>query len=224
MRNHKMRLIGGLAALVALALAVSCKGFFPPAQLNSITIVPSNATVPLNGTTQMHAFGVNIDGTQAGDVTNKVSWSSDSAAIPISATGLLTGESFTSTPANITANYQALPVQTATASVCVQGGTNFLIAPANTTVSASFGFPSPGGYTASLDAQVEGTNQTLDVTAVAVWTSSNTAVLNITGGTSPTLVLLTAPSSGTATPVTVTASYTCNGLTLTQQTITTVTN
>src|SRR5579863_3922628 len=166
--KHRIRLTGAFFALAALALAVSCQGFFPHNQLASIVVVPTTATVPLGGTTQLHAYGVNQDNTQAGDVTNQVTWQSNSGAITVT-NGLLTGAKYSPTPASITASYQALPAQTATATICVEGATNFQIVPANAQVSSTGSFPNGGGYTASVDAQVDGVNQTVDITAAVQW-------------------------------------------------------
>ena len=69
LKNQKLRLFGALAALATLALAISCRGFFVNPTVNSIVISPTNPTVPLGGTLQMHAFGTNDDGSSAGDIT-----------------------------------------------------------------------------------------------------------------------------------------------------------
>ena len=102
-----LRLVSAFAALAALALAVSCKGFFPPDQIQSITITPTTATVPLNGTFQLSAYGVDTTGNQLGNVTTQVSWSSsDPSTISVGATtGLLTGVSLgtSTTPVTISA-------------------------------------------------------------------------------------------------------------------------
>jgi hypothetical protein len=221
--KSQLRLIGAVAVLATLALAGSCRGFFPGEQLQSITIQPSTATVPLGGTTQMRAFGVNTDGNQAGDVTSKVSWTSDSGAVTVNSTnqpGLLTGISLSSTTATITASYQALTPQTATAAVCVEGGSNFQLVPDNSTIVGSQAFPNGGGFTASVDAQVSGTSQTVDVTSGVAWASSNVGVISITNGTDPATVVLTDPT--VQTPVTITATYTCNGVAITKTTTITV--
>lgn len=223
-KRLKLGVIGGVAALGALALAMSCRGFFPGEQLQSITIEPATATVPLGGTTQMHAYGVNTDGTQAGDVTSQVSWSSNSGAITVNSTnqpGLLTGVALSTTAATITASYEALTPQTATASVCVEGGTNFKIVPSNATIPGSQAFPNGGGFTASVSAQVDGTTETVDITSGVVWASSNTGVISITNGVDPATVVLTDPT--TQTVVTITATYTCNAVAITNTTQITVT-
>jgi len=221
--QQKLRLAGAVAALMTLAMAASCRGFFVPDQLQSITVQPANATVPLGGTTQLHAYGVDTTGQQVGDVTNKVTWSSDSGAVGVNSTnepGLLTGVALSSTTATITASYEALTPETATVAVCVEGGTNFQIQPNNTSVSGSEEFPNGGGFTASVEAQVDGTNQTVDITSGVTWGSSNTGVLSIAGGTDPATVTLIDPTTSTA--VTITATYTCNNVAITQTTVITV--
>jgi len=216
--NHsKLRLTGAFVALATLALAASCRGFFTSEQLQSITVSPSSVTVPLGGTTQMHAFGVNTDGSQAGDVTSKVSWTSSSGIVTLDPDhpGLLTGQTLSTDTATITASYQALTPQTATAAVCVEGGSNFVITPIGISINYGDSFPNNGGFTATVDAQVSGTSQTVDVTSGVTFSSSNTDVLSITNGVDPaTATLESDPTSQTA--ITITATYTCNGVTITQ--------
>ncbi len=209
--KNRIRVIGAFAALAALALAASCQGFFPHEQLTSITIVPTTATVPLGGTTQLHAFGVNQDNSQAGEVTNQVTWTSNSGAITV-ANGLLTGASYSTSPATITATYQALAAQTATASICVEGSTNFQITPSNATASSTGTFPSPGGYVATVSADVNKTVQTVDITTAVSWTTSDPSVVTITNGSDPATVSFPGGQVTSDTSVTVTASYTCNGV------------
>jgi hypothetical protein len=222
--KSKLRVVSAFAALAALALAVSCKGFFPPDQIESITISPTTATVPLNGTFQLGAYGVDTVGNQLGNVTTQVTWSSsDPSTITVGAnSGLLTGVSLgvSSTPVTITAAYQALTPQSATATVCVAGATDLVISPpATSTVGGDTfnGTDGNGGFTAT----VQSSGQTLDITAAATWTSSNTSVLTITGGEDPAAVLTEVVTQNT--PVTVTATYTCNTTALTVSEIITVT-
>ena len=219
--KSKLRVVSAFAALAALALAVSCQGFFPKAQIESITIEPTTATVPLNGQFQMEAFGVDTNGNQLGSVTTQVVWSSsDPSTIQVGTnSGLLTGVALGTSSVTIKASFEALTPQTATASVCVQGATDFTIAPpAGQTIGgeAFNGNDGNGGFNAS----VQSSGQTLDVTAATTWTSSNTSALTITGGESPALV--TTEQVTTATPVTVTATYTCNTTSLTATEIITV--
>ncbi len=217
-KKNTIRLIGAVAALAGLALAVSCQGFFPPAQIESIAIQPTTATVPVGGTFQMQAFGVDTTGNQLGSVTNKVTWSSsDTSQITVGQnTGVLTGVALVSgaSPVTITAGYQALTPQTATASVCVEGGTNPVISPASESFVVTQTFP---GFTLQVDAN----NQTLNVTSAATWTSSDPTDLSITGGTSPTTVTINTAIVQN-TPVTVTATYTCLSSSVTQSVVITL--
>jgi hypothetical protein len=211
-----LRLSGALAVLAALALAVSCQGFFPPEQLASITVVPTTATVPLGGTFQLQAYGTNQDNSSAGNVSSKVTWvSSASGVISVSADGLLTGVSYSTSPVTITANYQALAAETSTASICVEGASNFVITPSNATASSSSAtFPGPsGGYQATVSADVSGTVQTVDITAAVDWSTSDPSVVTIANGTDPATVSYPNGPVTADQTVTVTASYTCNGVT-----------
>lgn len=218
-----LRVVSAFATLAALALAVSCKGFFPPDQIQSITITPTTATVPLNGTFQLSAYGVDTVGNQLGNVTSQVSWSSsDPSTISVGATsGVLTGVSLgtSTTPVTITAAYQALTPQTATATVCVQGATDLVIDPSATSTIGGDTFTGNGGD-GGFNAYVQSSGQQLDITAAVNWTSSNTAALTITGGEDPAFVTTYAVT--TNTPVTVTATYTCNTTVLTLSEVITV--
>jgi trimeric autotransporter adhesin len=99
--KHKLRLAGAFAALAALALAVSCTGFFQNPTVSSITIDPPNPTVsfgPNAATQAMTAEATYSDGStgslKAGTscTGSTVCWSSsDPTVASISTGGLLTG-------------------------------------------------------------------------------------------------------------------------------------
>lgn len=206
--KQKVRLVGAFAALATLALAGSCTGFFPAEQLGSFTISPTDPTVPLGGTLQMHAFGTNTDNSPAGDVTGKVTWSSnESGSVSVSSGGLLTGVALSTTPAQISATFQNVSAQTTNATVCVENGTNFAIVPAGTSVTGGGTVP----YTASAIALVNGVNTTVDITPSVQWSTGNTSVVTIVSGTDPAIATTT--TVGAQTQVLITASYTCNGIT-----------
>lgn len=211
-KMQKLRLSCAFAALATLALAVSCRGFFVPEQLASITISPTSPNVPLGGTTQLTAFGTNTDSTSAGNITGKVSWSSSSGAVGVNTTGLLTGNDLSSAAATITADYQGISA-TASATVCVQNGTNFTI-----TLSPS-SVPIGTPATAEATTVVSGISGPVDISAGVQWSSSNSGV-TITAGDPATIDTssLTAPAT-----VTIFATYTCNGVNSSFQTNLTVT-
>jgi len=199
--KSKLRLMGAFAALATLALAISCRGFFPPEQLASISITPSTANVPLGGTLQLTAFGTNTDTTPAGNITGKVSWSSNSGAVGVSGAGVLAGNDLSSTPATITAEYQGVSA-TSTATVCVENGTNFKLtfSPTTATIGAS--------ETVTATADVTGVSGAVDISSGVTWSSSNNQV-TITAGDPATIDTNQLTS---ATTVTIFATYTCNGV------------
>jgi hypothetical protein len=206
--GRKLALTLAFTVLIALAAGVSCRGFFQGEILNTFTISPTTATVPLGGTFQMEAFGTNQDGTPAGNVTTKLTWSSDEAgSVGVGASsGTLSGVSISQTAATITASYENLSSQTATASVCVENGTDFLIAPSDGSITSG----SPVNFTASTVASVNNTQTMVDITSAVQWSTSNSAVLSIASGADPAVGTTTAGSTG---QVVVTASYTCNSVT-----------
>jgi hypothetical protein len=200
--KHKLRLAGAFAALAIMALAVGCKGFFPPEQLGTITIQPATANVPLGGTFQLQAFGTNTDTSSAGNITGQVSWSSSSGTVGVNGSGLLAGNDLSSTPATITASAQGVSA-TSTATVCLENGTNFTIifTPSTAVVGAS--------ETAEATASV-GSMTGVDISSGVTWSTNNTSVL-ITAGDPATI-----DTSGlvitSATQVIIFATYTCNGV------------
>jgi len=200
--KQRIRLMGACAALATLALAVSCRGFFPPEQLGSMSITPSTANVPLGGTLQLTVYGTNTDNTPAGNITGKVSWSSSSGAVGVSSAGVLAGNDLSSTPATITAEYQGVSA-TSSATVCVENGTNFTL---------TFTPPSPvtttDSVTVEATADVSGVSGAVDISSGVQWSSSSTQV-TVTNGDPASINV-----SGVTPPLTVTifATYTCNGV------------
>jgi Big-like domain-containing protein len=212
--NQKLRAAGALAVLSILAFAISCRGFFPPEQLASITISPTSPNVPLGGTTQLTAFGTNTDSSSAGNISGKVSWTSSSGAIGVNGSGVLSGNDLSSTPATITAEYQGISA-TASANVCVENGTNFMITLTPSSVVQ--------GNTSMAEAttDVSGISGPVDISSGVQWSTSNTGV-TVTAG-DPATIDTSGLSITAQTIVTIFATYTCNGLNNNFQTNLTVT-
>jgi hypothetical protein len=206
--KHKLRLAGALAALITLGLAVSCKGFFVNPTLTTITVVPQTPSISQGATQQMTATGTYQDGstsTLTGGTScsgNTVCWSSsDTTIATISTTGVLTGV------AQGTSTISA-------ASGAVTGTTSANIVLGDVT---GLTLSSPGGYTiAAVDdtttaiAYAQTPSGQVDVSATATWTTANTAIATVVGGTDP--VTITGEATGTTT---VTATYTTSTATYT---------
>jgi hypothetical protein len=110
----------GTAAMTANVGSVSATASVTvntvPKTLNSITIAPSQLTLPQGSTRQLSAAGNYSDGTQ-GDLTSTVNWSSSNAATAaVTATGLLSAAG--TGLATVTANYSSI---TASLGVVVNG-------------------------------------------------------------------------------------------------------
>jgi len=94
--KRKLRLLVAVAALVTLALAVSCTGFFQNPTLQTISLQPPTPTISVGGTpVQMQAWGTDSDNNRS-ELTSNVSWEITSvtatnggAVATISASGLL---------------------------------------------------------------------------------------------------------------------------------------
>lgn len=212
MRNYKktFQVFGAFAALLTLAFAVSCKGFFQNPTLTGLTVGPS-ATITQGTTVQESATGTYSDGSTA-TVTTGVVWSSDTQSVAtISNSGLVTGVG--SGTATITG---AVGTVSGTSSIMVDLGNVTAITISPTTANAI-----EDGGTASFQAfaTVTGDTTPQDVTATALWTvtstsSGTTADFSVSQGTDPLTV--TVQSTATVGEVaTITASYTSNTTTLT---------
>lgn len=219
--GRKLALTLAFTVLMVVAFGAGCRGFFTNPTIASFVISPTDPTVPLGGTVQMSAFGTDSTGEPTGNITSRITWSSDpSGVISISAGGLMSGKTLSSSPVTITGSYQALPAQTTSATICVEGASNLTISPADyidSTQNPSQSYSATADYT-----PMGGKPENLDITASVQWTSSTTAV-TISSGTDPVTATITPPAAGQPNATgTITATYTCNGTTLTGTTSITV--
>jgi hypothetical protein len=128
--KSKLRLICAFAALAALALAASCRGFFVNPTLTAITIAPNAPQVELNTTLSpaLQAYGTYSDGS-TGIVTSGVSWTSESPSVAtVTSGGVLAGVSLGTATIDVSA--QAV-TGSATATVYLGGITAMTVSPAN---------------------------------------------------------------------------------------------
>ncbi len=167
--KSKLRLMGAFAALVTLALAVSCRGFFVNPTLTAVSIGPQGLSINVNETWQMTSTGNYSDGTQKA-LTSGVTWSSsDATTVSVGQTsGIVTGVQVGSATVTGAAGSCSACSASTTVTVVLTGVTSIVVAPSSlsTTINGA-----PVYYTATA-------NGTIDITnSGAVWTvldSSNT--------------------------------------------------
>jgi len=194
---RRVRLIGSFAALVALAFAASCRGFFVKPTLSSISVGPASPSIQTgntNNTVQMFATGTFNDGSTGHP---SVTWSiSPTSTATISGSGLVT--SVATGTATVTAASNDNPSITGTQTVTVTVGCISSI-----TVTSTNGTTiSNGGVTSlTLKAQANTCNGVVDITSVAQWTSSNTQIATVSAG-----VVTPTGTTGADGTITVTAS------------------
>lgn len=90
MHPKKSRLIGAIAVLLTLALAVSCRGFFVNPTLTAVSVGPQNLQLSFNQTWQMTATGTYSDGSQK-TLTSGVTWSANSTPAGVLSVGQSSG-------------------------------------------------------------------------------------------------------------------------------------
>jgi trimeric autotransporter adhesin len=221
--KFKLRFAGASAALVTLALAASCTGFFQNPTITSITVEPSSPSVSVGGTQQLNAEGTDNQGnsyTLTGGTSctgTTVCWSSsDTGTATVNTGGLLTGVSTGS--ATITASSGSASA-TANATVTLSDVTSIKLNPTSVTL--------PVNSTASGDSQcITATatlsgGQTQDISATVTWNAVSTSLVTVENGEDP-MCFLTGSTTGTTT---INATYTSNGTTITSNNVSvTVTN
>jgi hypothetical protein len=208
--KFRLRLISAFAALAALALAVSCRGFFVKPTLTSLAVGPITPTIYVgntDNTVQMFAVGVFSDGSNS---STPVTWgitgtgTNGQAIATVTSGGLVTAQSVGT--GSVTAGSNILPTITGSQPLTVSVACTtapIVVATNGTTLSPTE--PSLT-FTASC-------NGGQDITAAASWFSSN---MNI--ATFSTNVLSAVAGNTTNGTFYITAS--ANGLTSTQTTIT----
>ncbi len=215
--KNKLRLAGAFAALAALALAVSCTGFFQNPTLTTITVDPPTPQINQGATQQMTATGTYQDSTTAalkGGTScsgNTVCWSSsDTTVVTITTGGLAMGVA--QGTATITAASGAI-TGTTQATVDLTNVTNFQICQGSfgSTDCSSGSTPLTStiqvGTGQTFVAQGTSNGQTFDLTTSSTWTVALTAtgITCSNSGASPETcsIASTGATTGT-TPVTVT--------------------
>jgi trimeric autotransporter adhesin len=200
--KQTLRIAGAFAALAALALAASCRGFFVKPTLTSLSVGPASPSIQTgttNNTVQMFAVGTFNDGSNGNP---SVSWSISPASTVanISSTGLVT--SVATGSATVTATSNDNPSISGTQSLTVIVGciTSITLNPTNGSITN-------GGTTSvSITATAQTCNGAVDITNVASWSSSNTTIATVSAG-------VVTPTGTTGADGTVIISASAGGIT-----------
>jgi hypothetical protein len=190
--KRKLQLLAAFTALLTLALAVGCRGFFQNPQLTTVTVGPPTPTINQGSTLQMTATGTYNDGSTK-TLTSGVFWSSSTSTIAsVSSSGVVTGAAVGT--ATITAS-----------SGTISGSTSVTIALANLVSIAvtPTSFSITQGQTEQYKAigTVQG-GGTTDITTSVTWNSTNSSAGSIASGATNG-GLFTAASSITTTQTTI---------------------
>ncbi len=191
--GRKLALTLAFTVLVAVAFGVSCKGFFVPPTLSSLSIGPPTPTIETGtagdaGTyVQMYATGVNNDGSTASSPS--VVWSLTPLTGTTTAASITTGGKVNALAVGtvtITATSTQNTAISGTQTVTVTAGciTGISISPTSVAPLTSV------GATTQLTATATTCTTDQDITDVAVWNSSNTSAATVSKG------LVTAVANG----------------------------
>lgn len=131
----KFRVVGAFAMLVTLALAISCKGFFPKATLQSIALQPPTPSFGIGLQQPMQAWGTDSNSNRY-QLTSAVAWtlsnpSTGSVAKIDSTTGTMTGVN----AGTITVTASSQGISGTTTATVVEIVTGMTISPTSTSVT-----------------------------------------------------------------------------------------
>jgi len=205
MLPKKLKLIGAFAALLLLALAASCRGFFVNPTITAVSVGPQNLQLNFNQQWQMSATGTYSDGNQK-TLTSGVTWStSDSSIVAVGQTsGQVTAGT---TPGSATISASAGSCSgcsgSTTVTVVLQGVTSVTVNGGGQTVHTSTGDPT---YFTAL------ANGSIDITNTATWTVVDAGGTNQTSNFSLSFLQgsgegIAALSTTATGPYTVKATY-----------------
>jgi hypothetical protein len=167
--KRKLQLLAAFTALLSLAVAVGCKGFFVNPTLTELTISPQTPSVEQGKTLQMTATGTFDDGSTRA-LTGDVGWSTDDLTIAtITSSGRLTGVGLGQT--SVTAVSGAINTST-TVSVQLANVVSIAVTPTNPSILVG------GHQQFTAMATVQGGGM-VDITTSAKWLSSNTTIATI---------------------------------------------
>jgi hypothetical protein len=201
--RRKLYVAAAITALVLLASAVGCTGFFVNPTLTSLTIGPNPLSLTQGVNQQMTATATYDDGSTK-SLTSGVVWStSDNTIAPITTAGVVTGGD--AGTATITGQSGTV-TGTSTVNVTLGNVTHLQITPTAASIQST------GNQTFNALATISGQTTPTDVSSTATWTATPANIVSI-NNTDQTGAVVT-PVSGAITQntvVTVTATYNSNG-------------
>ncbi len=207
--RHKLCLASALCGLAIVVFELGCTGFFQNPTLSSIAVGPASPTIETgntNNTVQMTVFGTNNDGSTTNNVP--VAWTiTPTDVATVNTTGLVT--SVSTGTATVTATANANPSVTGTQTVTVTVGCITAI-----TLKPTSGTVSNNNPTFPITATATTCNGSPDVTSVATWTSSNTALATVSAGEVQIVAGLTTGGGGTVTITAAIGNITSNAATI----------
>ncbi|MBZ5719132.1 MAG: Ig-like domain-containing protein [Acidobacteriia bacterium] len=193
--KRKLQLAAGFTALLSLALAVGCRGFFVNPTLTGVTVGPATPSIQQGKTLQMVAVGTYDDGTTK-TLTGNVLWTtSDSNIATVTSTGLVKG--ITAGSATITATSGIVSGSTSV-NITLANLSSITVSPSNVSL---MGQGQMQQYTA-MGHFTNGPDQ--DITQQVTWSTNPASAATITN-TVPKGTLTTLAVTQTTT-VTVTAT------------------
>ncbi len=214
--GRKLALSLAFTTLIALAAGVNCGKFFQPNVLDSVAIQPTAVNLEVNATQQFSAYGTYQNGNRS-PLTSGVVWTSSDPSVSITAGGIATGLTVSTSAVTITGSADAY---SGTATVNVIGNvTSISVSPTTATVTVGAtgvpftfkGSPGPPEYITednggTLTITATGGGSTADFTcAVGTDLAGNPAEVcsAVTGASvgSPYTIQMSypTPSGGTAT-------------------------
>ncbi len=193
------RKLGFIVAILWVAIASGCTGFFVNPTLSSLTIGPQDQTITTAQTLQMSATGTYSDGSTQ-DLTGKVNWSSDTTSCAsINSAGVVTPVKTVTGICTATISAASGTVSAATTTVTVTEGT-----PTSITLTVSNSNPAPGtAITFTAKAIFPGSSTQQDITSSVTWIDSDSTNVPLTQGSGVSDI----PQSAQAEQVTVQASF-----------------
>jgi len=200
--TRKSQILLSFTALLMLALAVSCTGFFVNPTLSSLTVGPNPLNLTQGNKQQMTATGTFDDGTTK-TLTSGVVWSSsDDTIAPVSSSGQVSAAS--AGTATVTAQSGTVS-GTATINVTLGNVTNLKVNPTTATISST------QTQLFNALATIQGQSSPVDVSSTATWTSNPTGIVSINNSSQTGALVSVTGTVATTTVVTITATYNSNG-------------